>query len=430
MKVAFWLVLNAIIQTIQSDKNNFIAHYAISAILKEDFVQSSNKLVDIIYYGLSESDNFVEKILKIKNESILIKVAYDKFNRSITILNTSSIVLMDSKRSFIEKINNITWQSNPLVRNKHILYFPKAKITDLNNINGFALDNVAFLVNENKKSIDLVTIFMFSPEKCRLNRFEVINRFRKSNMRWENSNFYPSKYNNFHGCTLKVGIVDKRSKFESKKVGSIIRTLAGTANFITNISIVDTMQNILESDNVDLIDAIEPIDESTKSTLTSSPFYFGNWIILIPPGEPFTQLEKMFFVFDFEVWLCIAATFLIAFGTILVVNCAPIKIRKFFYGRDVKTPMLNVFSTFLIGNQNVLPGRNFARFLLMLFIIWSLIIRTCYQSELFKYLQQDLRNPEIKTIPELIERDFTLYDGTGYATQVILRAMDEEFQKR
>lgn len=44
----------------------------------------------------------------------------------------------------------------------------------------------------------------------------------------------------------------------------------------------------------------------------------------------------------------------------------------------------------------------------MVFVIWSLIIRTCYQSMLFQYLQADLRQSEVKTIDELIEK-LTIY---------------------
>lgn len=40
-------------------------------------------------------------------------------------------------------------------------------------------------------------------------------------------------------------------------------------------------------------------------------------------------------------------------------------------------------------------------------------MRACYQSELFKYLQSDKRKPEVKTIVEMIERNFTFYDS-GY----------------
>lgn len=37
-------------------------------------------------------------------------------------------------------------------------------------------------------------------------------------------------------------------------------------------------------------------------------------------------------------------------------------------------------------------------------------MRTCYQSQLYKYLQADIRKPRIKTIDELFDHDFTFYD--------------------
>jgi len=59
-------------------------------------------------------------------------------------------------------------------------------------------------------------------------------------------------------------------------------------------------------------------------------------------------------------------------------------------------PALNVLSVFFGLGQMILPGRNFARFLLMLFIIWSLIVTTGYQSVMFEHLQTDNRKPPIQ----------------------------------
>jgi hypothetical protein len=67
------------------------------------------------------------------------------------------------------------------------------------------------------------------------------------------------------------------------------------------------------------------------------------------------------------------------------------------FGRDIRTPTLNVADIFLNGGQNRVPGRNFARFMLLMFVIWTLIIKTCYQSILYKNLQLDMRRPAIKT---------------------------------
>ena len=132
------------------------------------------------------------------------------------------------------------------------------------------------------------------------------------------------------------------------------------------------------------------------------------FVFFIPPGELYTPLEKLFLPFDFEVWIAILVTFLIALGTIQIINRASETVRNFVYGRNINTPTLNVAEIFLCGGQVKVPGRNFARFILMLFIIWSLIIRTCYQSMLFEFLQSDARKPGVKTMKEIYESNLTL----------------------
>jgi hypothetical protein len=111
-------------------------------------------------------------------------------------------------------------------------------------------------------------------------------------------------------------------------------------------------------------------------------------------------------MFDKATWICIGVTLVGSLLVIQVINLMSVQVQKFVFGRDIRTPSLNVASVFLVGGQNRLPGRNFARFLLMMFIIWSLIIRTCYQSMLYKNLQQDMRRPRIQTFAELNEKNF------------------------
>jgi hypothetical protein len=84
----------------------------------------------------------------------------------------------------------------------------------------------------------------------------------------------------------------------------------------------------------------------------------------------------MFLMFDDWTWICIGVTLSMALLTIQLINFMSVKVQKFIFGRDIRTPTLNLANIFLNGSQNRVPGRNFARFLLILFIIWSLIIRT------------------------------------------------------
>lgn len=143
--------------------------------------------------------------------------------------------------------------------------------------------------------------------------------------------------------------------------------------------------------------------------ITSDVFLSATGYYSVPPGEPYTLLEKMFLMFDASVWIAIIVTFFIGFVTIQIINLLSRKVQNFVYGRDIQSPTMNLLNVFLCGGQFKVPRRNFARFLLVLFIVYSLIIRTCYQSTLFKLLQADVRKPEVKMIAELYDRGFTLY---------------------
>ena len=146
-------------------------------------------------------------------------------------------------------------------------------------------------------------------------------------------------------------------------------------------------------------------DEGTVSDLVT----FGSDEIVIGPGEPYTDLERMFMMFDFELWIAISVTLIVALFATLALNFVSRKVRNFIVGRYVQNPTMNLLSTFSTGSQSRTPGRNFARFILILFIVWSLIIRTCHQSMLFTLMQADLRKPTIKTLDEFFKSDLTFY---------------------
>jgi len=112
-----------------------------------------------------------------------------------------------------------------------------------------------------------------------------------------------------------------------------------------------------------------------------------------------------------EVWIATIFTILIALLTIQIINRLSQRVQNFVFGRNVTTPTLNIMTAFVGSAQFVLPGKSFARFLLLLFILFSLIIRTCHQSKLFTYLQADIitKRSEIQSIDELIEQNGIIY---------------------
>lgn len=57
----------------------------------------------------------------------------------------------------------------------------------------------------------------------------------------------------------------------------------------------------------------------------------------------------------------------------------------------------------------IVPARNFARSLLMIFILYCLVIRTLYQGGLFENLQSEDLGHTADTITEMLDRGFKFY---------------------
>ena len=112
--------------------------------------------------------------------------------------------------------------------------------------------------------------------------------------------------------------------------------------------------------------------------------------------------------FDDFSWGLIAITFVAAFATILILHCcAKRSTRDFIIGSNVTAPTLIIIQIFFGISQVVLPKRNFARFLTILFILYCLIIRTAWQGKTFEFMQKDIQKPDVETFQEMIEEGYT-----------------------
>jgi hypothetical protein len=133
-----------------------------------------------------------------------------------------------------------------------------------------------------------------------------------------------------------------------------------------------------------------------------------DYVFIIPEGDLYKPFEILFLPFDFMTWILIIVTFLIGVITILIIKMMSKNVQDFVFGSNVKTPITNLWIGIYGLSQTKTPTRNFARYLLCCYLMYCLIIRTCYQSELNLFMQSDGRKPEMKTIDELIESDLFL----------------------
>jgi hypothetical protein len=137
-------------------------------------------------------------------------------------------------------------------------------------------------------------------------------------------------------------------------------------------------------------------------------YYDSFFAFIISPGELYTSYEKLYLPFDVDTWMFLFITFGCAFMLIFVINLMPKVIQNIVFGSDVRSPALNVITTFFGMGMTKLPSGNFGRIILTTFILFCLIIRTAYQGVQFEMLNSDMRRSHARTIQELIDKNFTI----------------------
>lgn len=182
MKTIVWLIF--LVFFCNSVKAKRLAFSAIQTILSRNFVTQDGK-VDFVFCGdkQSSSEKLFNEILCNRDESLLsIKVA-NCDTREVQ-LNTSTFIAFSSPEIFSKMVGKIDWQTNRSVRYKHSVYTKNGQAKDIAESfeDGRAIDKVAYMLNETKESIDLVTSYMFTKIKCRGNQLIRINRFHADTM--------------------------------------------------------------------------------------------------------------------------------------------------------------------------------------------------------------------------------------------------------
>lgn len=413
LKVLLLLLITCKVNCRKSE--TYLVASAISGTLTEYFEPRESK-VDLYFYG-NNSEAIAEAILRMKSTGVSVTINKPTLDDSLRFKKrVSSISIFDSKEQFQEISEILFWVHDPNRRYEQLVYvqdFESSDIIRCSPTQPSWLVNINFLIMTSK-SIDLVTTFMNTPLECWKLQPTTINRFSKNKQQWNNSVFYPNHFQSFHGCS----IVMKQSSMSDQLTSFFLKDMGGILNF-----------KITQHHAKYEIDAVVVyLDHGANSGYSTSAVIFSDTTVLwIPAGEPYTKIVKSFMMFEDEVWIAIALTFVIILTAILIINRMPRKVQNFAYGLNIRTPTLNIFQIFFNGGQNRVPGRNFARFILMLFVVWSLVIRTCYQSKLYEILQLDLRKPRFETIDQLIENNFTLavYEDVNNVT----RATEEELKK-
>lgn len=138
-------------------------------------------------------------------------------------------------------------------------------------------------------------------------------------------------------------------------------------------------------------------------------YYSSNLVWVVPPGHSISSIKKLLRPFQATVWICFLVVLAGVMATVFFIQTQFQNFRSFVFGRGVNDPMLNVFNIIFGGSISRLPVGNFARTILMIFMIYCFIVQNAYKGGLFKFMQMSVREPEISTLDELLAENFYFY---------------------
>lgn len=167
--------------------------------------------------------------------------------------------------------------------------------------------------------------------------------------------------------------------------------------------------------------ALIPATERAEKHSWSITYLYSYMLFAIPTGAAYTSLEKLFFPFSKNVWLCFFTLFVVAVAMITILKLTSAKYRDFVIGISNDMPFFNLVNVCLGGAISVqdTPSRNFARTLLLVWVLSTLVLRNAYQGKLFDNLRSNQRKAEFFRLDQLYKSNIKLYiPGTYYQTFV------------
>ncbi|XP_054727323.1 uncharacterized protein LOC129237000 [Anastrepha obliqua] len=292
------------------------------------------------------------------------------------------------------------------------------------NVLVYALSNLSLLYN----------IHPFNRFHCKGLAPTIQNRF--TNSRWRHTNFFPNKLLDLHGCAL-ICATWKEMPYLSSDAGllggiegKLIEYLAVTMNFSLEFRWLDkkdasrtldkegSVFRELFSNGTDFIVGAFPYKSTAKGDpyTPTFPYFLSSFNFIVNSNlAPYSPFKKLFLPFKSDIWILLLIIYIVGFLLKRTATLLGIATRRFIFGAKNNRPAFNMFSVCLgvaLPQQQV-PSRNFARYILMLWLILTMLLCSSYQAFLFNLIKSNIGPPPPNTIADLLRQNYQLLMTEG-----------------
>ncbi|KAG5679499.1 hypothetical protein PVAND_009063 [Polypedilum vanderplanki] len=437
---------------------------AFSDVIRNFYIANNLTFDFIIYRETTKHINdIIDGILKELNGEVVINIK--NIDQYIDKMEKSLIIFMKTKKNlhefhssklgystsfpsqknlkfltFIEEIKKVS-QLNEIMQYYDITYVKK-----VDGVKSFDLRYYEFFIITNENVVDLYANLLYSEDHCEDFRVKLLNTFNIQSQTWKKELKIFDHFDNFHGCMVQFVIylcfafnVDIDKNYTEKLMDFIDRTyeavetlekpkfygitheviqsMAQKLNFTTHYSAYHNAHgkyyNLRRFRKKNkfftfLDDEVINFGTSTFSFHFSQAFYTEDFVFVISQNDFYNNYEKLTFPFDTTSWILIFFTFALTFTTIFGLHFCPRWFKEIVFGRGVIHPAYNALGIFFGISQLRLPNESFCRAILLIYLWYCLIIRTCWQSMMFEFMTSDMRKPLPESIEDLFRMNYTI----------------------
>lgn len=284
------------------------------------------------------------------------------------------------------------------------------------------------------KTVLMKTFFPFRHRSCSDTQPVIINEFKSGSFVNGIENCFPEKLNNLHDCPIRFSVSNTTGtpimaqilpngtvKLQGSDIDMLL-ALEDSLNFKVNYTFIGdegfffsngSAQGPLKAlldDDADVSIGNLWLKLTRLNFFDATVAYSNDYLMfVVPPGRDLTSIEKLIYPFSTKLWMLMLGCYSLGLIVIFIINRQPMKVRNFVFGDGVQYPYLNLFIGLIGLCQTIIPKGSFARFLLMTFLLFSLVMRTLYQGAFFKLMKSNEQTKEVQSVDEMMRKDFKIY---------------------
>ncbi|KAG5671281.1 hypothetical protein PVAND_001486 [Polypedilum vanderplanki] len=451
---ALYTTSNAVESQIFHQKFSISVSKAIFDVIHEFYIAQNIKF-DFIVYGEKSNhiNDVIDEVTKKVNEEIPTNLKYitniqdwnHEFNRSAVIFIKSIKNLENFQMKTQLLLNNdVKLKYYGSERLKFLVYIEEIEYAeqfgDILVYTGFEVFSFIgemqfyeffIYLDRRRKNIILLVHQMFNSKVCGKFSLNKINSMNVNSQKWNESLENFDHYENFYSCMINFDarkgfefyLKDKpnNTNFDEAKFSGVMFEIIQIMSLKYNFTPHYTLSNLVVSEfkvlntknyapnySYVFLFSISPVTFYNNISYYTQSFSSTNFMFHVSYNDLYTNYEKLTMPFDHLTWIFLLLTFGLTFTTIFGLHFCPRWIRTKFFGKGINNPAYNALGIFFGISQLRLPREFYPRSILLIFICFCLIIRTCWQSMMFELMTTDMRKPLPASINDLIKMNYTV----------------------